>query len=204
MSANQQRARERLLAAAAEQFADVGYRRANVADIAAAAGMAKGTLYLYFSSKVELLMACVAQEQLAFLSPLKRAMAQPAAVRLEAYLEAAIRFTVTSPLSAGIIRGDRDLSAAINDAVDVAALTDPDDEIAPLVSLVADTVPDLPVNARELASRVLFVATTMPAHLDSVGQFLGLEVEEFITTYSRILALGVAAIEHQPRPNEPT
>ncbi len=43
--------RERLLGAAAVVFARDGYRHASVADVAEAAGVAKGGVYLYFESK---------------------------------------------------------------------------------------------------------------------------------------------------------
>lgn len=49
--------RERLIQVAGEHFGRHGYRRANVAEIAADAGIAKGSLYLFFPSKSELFIA---------------------------------------------------------------------------------------------------------------------------------------------------
>ncbi|MFJ8749045.1 TetR/AcrR family transcriptional regulator [Streptomyces sp. NPDC102441] len=46
---------ERLVAAAAQQFAAKGYHRTNVDDIVAAAGLARGTFYKYFHEKQDLL-----------------------------------------------------------------------------------------------------------------------------------------------------
>jgi AcrR family transcriptional regulator len=60
--------RERLLAAAADVFAERGYDGTRVADIAAAAGMSNGALYAHFDSKAELLVAALrahGQRQLA-------------------------------------------------------------------------------------------------------------------------------------------
>ena len=51
--------RDRLLAAAAEEFGRVGLTRANVDAISLAAGYAKGTIYNYFPSKEELFLAVV-------------------------------------------------------------------------------------------------------------------------------------------------
>jgi len=48
--------RERLLAAAADVFAERGYDGTRVADIAAAAGVSNGALYAHFESKAELLV----------------------------------------------------------------------------------------------------------------------------------------------------
>jgi AcrR family transcriptional regulator len=51
--------RERLLAAAADVFAERGYDGTRVADIAAAAGVSNGALYAHFGSKAELLVAAL-------------------------------------------------------------------------------------------------------------------------------------------------
>jgi AcrR family transcriptional regulator len=51
--------RERLLAAAAQEFGRVGLERASIDHISLAAGFAKGTVYNYFASKEELFLAVV-------------------------------------------------------------------------------------------------------------------------------------------------
>jgi AcrR family transcriptional regulator len=51
--------RERLLAAAADAFAERGYDGTRVADIAAAAGVSNGALYAHFPSKADLLVAAL-------------------------------------------------------------------------------------------------------------------------------------------------
>jgi TetR/AcrR family transcriptional regulator len=51
--------RERLLAAAADQFARLGLSGANINEISLAAGLAKGTVYNHFPSKEELFLAVV-------------------------------------------------------------------------------------------------------------------------------------------------
>jgi AcrR family transcriptional regulator len=51
--------RERLLAAAADVFAERGYDGTRVADIAGAAGVSNGALYAHFDSKAELLVAAL-------------------------------------------------------------------------------------------------------------------------------------------------
>ena len=48
--------RQRLLEAATEEFARVGYERANINSISKAAGFAKGTVYNYFESKRALML----------------------------------------------------------------------------------------------------------------------------------------------------
>lgn len=49
--------REQILEAAAAVFAEKGYQRATVKEIAARAGIAPGTIYLYFENKRDLLLA---------------------------------------------------------------------------------------------------------------------------------------------------
>ncbi len=49
--------RERIIAAAARLFGDKGYHNTTTAEIAETASVAAGTIYIYFSSKEELLVA---------------------------------------------------------------------------------------------------------------------------------------------------
>jgi len=48
--------REKILSAAVRVFASRGYHEARISDVAKAAGVADGTIYLYFDSKEELLV----------------------------------------------------------------------------------------------------------------------------------------------------
>lgn len=49
--------RERIIAAAARFFGEKGYHNTTTAEVAEAAGVAAGTIYIYFSSKEDLLVA---------------------------------------------------------------------------------------------------------------------------------------------------
>ena len=51
--------RDQILTAAHAVFASRGFRQATVGDIADAAGIAKGTLYLYFKSKDDIYWAAM-------------------------------------------------------------------------------------------------------------------------------------------------
>ncbi|PPJ16390.1 TetR family transcriptional regulator [Nocardia nova] len=61
LSTRARRTVERLVAAGAAQFAARGYHRANVDDIVAAAGYARGTFYKYFNEKQDLLLTVSAE-----------------------------------------------------------------------------------------------------------------------------------------------
>jgi len=67
--------REAILRAAVKVFARKGYFNSKVADIAAAAGIADGTVYLYFKSKDEILHSIFDQAMDAFISEARRELA---------------------------------------------------------------------------------------------------------------------------------
>ncbi len=70
--------RERILDAAVKVFAAEGFYGAKVSQIAAAAGVADGTIYLYFKSKDELLISLFEDRMDRVLATLREALAAPA------------------------------------------------------------------------------------------------------------------------------
>jgi AcrR family transcriptional regulator len=77
-----------IMAAALDQFSQVGFEAARLDDIAAQAGIAKGTIYLYFESKERLLEALVAATISAPLEALEKSVAAstaPASELLRAF-----------------------------------------------------------------------------------------------------------------------
>ncbi|HEY0135443.1 MAG TPA: helix-turn-helix domain-containing protein, partial [Nannocystis sp.] len=65
--------RARILDAAAQQFVRHGYRKASIDEIAKQAGIGKGTLYLHFATKTDVLVAALAREKLRALDLLRAA-----------------------------------------------------------------------------------------------------------------------------------
>src|SRR5690606_5150400 len=57
------RRRLHILRVATELFSRQGYRKTSMDEVAAGAGVAKGTLYTYFANKNELLMSAIALEK---------------------------------------------------------------------------------------------------------------------------------------------
>src|SRR5258708_905722 len=81
--------RERILRAATDVFARTGYFNANVAEIAKAAGVADGPIYLYFDGKEDLLITIFREHTRNYLQSLEREMAT--INRAEERLRVAIR-----------------------------------------------------------------------------------------------------------------
>ncbi len=81
-----ERTRLKLLAAAALLLEDVGYRDLNVEEISAAAGLAKGTFYIYFDTKDEFLRE-LARQYVAF-----EAQFMPTSNRGESAFAATVRW----------------------------------------------------------------------------------------------------------------
>src|SRR5437870_6812810 len=67
--------RERILRAATDVFAQSGYFNAKVSEIAKAAGVADGTIYLYFDGKEDLLITIFREHTRNYLASLERDLA---------------------------------------------------------------------------------------------------------------------------------
>lgn len=104
--------------AAAELFAAQGYRRTNVDQVAARAGVAKGTVYLYFKKKSEMLLHAVVEEKRRYVGRVVHLFEPqvPALERLTSWLEAAFSLGVEMPLVSRILRGDRELLTVLYEA----------------------------------------------------------------------------------------
>ena len=68
--------RERILRAAVEVFAKTGYFSSKVSEIARVAGVADGTIYLYFQRKEDLLITVFREHMIDYLSRLAVALAE--------------------------------------------------------------------------------------------------------------------------------
>ena len=75
VSGSRQDKRERIIDAAVEVFAKKGYRSARISDIAEVAGVADGTIYLYFKNKEDLLLTIFEEKMERLLRDLQQALA---------------------------------------------------------------------------------------------------------------------------------
>jgi AcrR family transcriptional regulator len=80
--------REQILAAAAAVFAEKGYPRSTIKEIAGTAGLAPGTIYLYFKNKRHLLLA-IAERLIA--QSMSQLLTESANLTPEAYVKAVLQ-----------------------------------------------------------------------------------------------------------------
>jgi AcrR family transcriptional regulator len=94
-----------------EQFQRQGYRHTSIDDVARAAGVAKGTVYLHFKNKAELFLHAISEEkkQLAErFQPLFTTDLAPEE-RLRRFIELGLLAAREAPLASKLMSGDREL-----------------------------------------------------------------------------------------------
>ncbi len=94
---------QEILNAALASFAEKGFNAARVEDIAARAGVSKGTVYLYFDSKQDMFRALVREGMAANLQSVGAMVARhdgPSADLLRLFLTTTVAAILTSPLAA--------------------------------------------------------------------------------------------------------
>jgi AcrR family transcriptional regulator len=105
------RTRARILRAATTLFQQQGYRRTSVDQVAQEAGVAKGTVYVHFKTKAELLFHAIREEKKRFIGPFLPLLTEDLepAERLRRYLEQLIVAISDAPLTSRLMSGDREM-----------------------------------------------------------------------------------------------
>lgn len=104
---------QRLLDAAATLLVEQGYDRTTVADIAAAAGVSKGAVYLHFPGKDALLDALILREMKAYARAWVEAVeADPDGGRIGGMYRCALKALAGSPIMSALLRRDQRLFGA--------------------------------------------------------------------------------------------
>jgi len=116
--ARQRAKRRRILLAATDLFVRLGYRKTSVDEIARQAGVAKGTIYLYYRNKAEIVYHAIALEKRAYLERfagpfLDAELAPPE--RLRAFIALGLIMTREMPLTASLTQGDHEIRLAIEE-----------------------------------------------------------------------------------------
>ncbi|MEV1172432.1 helix-turn-helix domain-containing protein [Nonomuraea sp. NPDC049784] len=100
----------RILDSARELVLDHGVRKVTVSEIARAAGVGKGTVYLYWPAKEDLILGLFARELLTFMDEIiTRITADPATVLPHRMAPLLIRTGLKLPLARRVQSGDADL-----------------------------------------------------------------------------------------------
>jgi AcrR family transcriptional regulator len=105
--------RDRILAAARECFTRFGLKKTSVEEIAEAAGVGKGTVYLHFKDKNDLFLAVIGERMRALdEATLAGLEAEPDALRrLSRMLRNVMRFLDGEPLLSGLMSSSPELAA---------------------------------------------------------------------------------------------
>jgi AcrR family transcriptional regulator len=114
---------ERILEAATGLFVRFGYRKTSIDDVAREAGIAKGTVYLYYRNKAELVFHTIALEKRAYVNRLAPVLdpARPASERLRLLVEIGFVLSEETPLLTRFSSGDGDIAQAMRE-VDTSVL----------------------------------------------------------------------------------
>ena len=119
--------RARILTSATGLFVRFGYRKTSIDEVAKAAGVAKGTVYLYYRNKAELVLHAIALEKCSYvdrIEPVLTADVSPAD-RLQALIALGLIGMQEMPLLSSLSGGDHELALALGE-VDASALAQVD------------------------------------------------------------------------------
>ncbi len=109
--------RLRIVQAATERFMQQGYRKTSVDEVASRAGVAKGTVYLYFKTKIDLLLTAIAMEKREHLSRIRPVFVEDMEPRerLKRWLSSVLVLAVEMPLTSRLLRGDQELTVIMRE-----------------------------------------------------------------------------------------
>ena len=129
--------RARILDAAIKVFAERGFHTATVAEIARAAGVADGTIYLYFKGKDDLLLRLFDEKMTELLAEARSELAKErtAPARLSRFIQLHLALVERNPELASVLIVELRQSAQFIKAADRAKL-------AAYVDLIAEVVKD--------------------------------------------------------------
>lgn len=191
------RTRARLIRAAKELFQQRGYRHTSIDDVARHAGVAKGTVYVHFKNKSELLFHALAEEKKRFVErflPLFGADLPPTE-RFRRYLELGLKSLHDSPLLSKLLEGDREVVQFLEELDPALRQKVEDVQLAEMNALLSGIGAWDGLDANEREQRMI-VLRSLFFH---AGQLMGepfrrgLSVERVAELLSKIIVHGVAA-----------
>jgi len=109
--------RAKLVQAATALFVQQGYRKTSVEQVARRAGVAKGTVYLHFKTKGELVVHAIVEEKKRYVARLAPVLNDELAPRerLKLWLQTVLVVAREMPLMSRLLSGDLEFLAALDD-----------------------------------------------------------------------------------------
>lgn len=202
----QAKKRARILAAATRSFMERGYRKTSVDEVARDARVAKGTVYLYFTSKADLLVHAIALEKKALMGRFEPLFvgAIPPAERLRTYLEIVFASVTDLPLVSRLMGGDAELLEALDDLGPEAMERSRSESRRWIAELIELAAPGAFSEAeREARAEIVIAVQFFAIPLLSDRARGSLSVESYRALFSRVLASGLASLSSPSRPPEP-
>jgi AcrR family transcriptional regulator len=187
--------RRKIVDAATGLFLRQGYRKTSVDEIAGRAGVAKGTVYLYYKTKADILVHAILEEKKRYIGRLQPILdgAMDPAERLRQWLRVVFLLSNEMPLTARLMSGRTEILAVLEDMPpDLMSLTQ--STMTDFVGgLLRDAVgPDGAVR-HDIEDRVKVILGHM-----YFGSLLGeervrggLSIEHFADTLAEIIVYGV-------------
>jgi AcrR family transcriptional regulator len=187
--------RRRILDAALSLFMRHGYRKTSVDDVARQAGVAKGTIYLYFKTKSDLMIQAIIEEKKRYIANLKPILEAPSEQRLELYLRLVFVLINEMPLMSKLLRGDREVLLVLEEMDTDLRQQALDFQASFLAQLLADTNAEYAQAPEELAARaqVLLGLIYASGILTDERIRKGLSVERQAELLSELIVEGVRA-----------
>lgn len=191
--------RRTILMAGYQRFLRQGYKKTSIDEVAKDARVAKGTVYLYFRSKSDLLMHCIAFEKQAVRGVVDAMFAPetPDRERLRHWLRASLWAIRDMPLSSRLMTGDMEMWDALADAPpEMAAMRDEGKQI--LLRLIELAAPGRFSDAEKSARADVLqsFAFVSPSYLD-VRTRGGRDVTSFLDSLIDVILHGIVGRERK-------
>ncbi len=187
----------RILDAATDSFIRLGYRKTSVDEVARRAGVAKGTVYLYFSNKADLLVAALTREKRGFLvrlAPIFEADVHPRE-RLRLWIRSFVELPGDMPLTARMLGGDREIGIVL-DEIDANLLEQTERmKVEFLAAIIGEAMKPTELDPEELRDRARALIATFQSASFFVDDRLraGLSQGRLADLLSTVLLEGVLA-----------
>lgn len=192
---SQARRRERILRAATDRFVAHGYRKTSVEDIAGAAGVAKGTVYLYYQNKAELLLHAIAFEEQRYLSELAPVfdVSRSATDRVRMMVRLYLTLSVRMPLLHRSISNDHEIEQVLRDVDDQTIKQINAMQVRFMANLL-DAVTEHTWSGERLAKRAEFLIDLLFSVVTS-GRWIqqGMSLEDYADVLADVVVGGIFA-----------